>query len=113
MLRSDRPLTLRVTLRLNDRGGAERLRERLCIERLCKSTNQPVEALHLCCIVHLFMLAVSLRHVKKMCVKHAVCWEGSDLFQGLLDEGAVSPLGQDDGLHVFPVQAAALGSVQG
>lgn len=38
--------------------------------------------------------------------------EGSDLFQRLLDEGAVSPLGQDDGLHVFPVQAAALGSVQ-
>lgn len=36
----------------------------------------------------------------------------SDLFQRLLDEGAVSPLGQDDGLHVFPVQAAALGGVQ-
>lgn len=46
-----------------------------------------------------------------MCEKRAVCWVGSDLFQRLLDEGAVSPLGQHDGLHVFPVQAAALGSV--
>lgn len=36
----------------------------------------------------------------------------SDLFQRLLDEGAVSPLGQDDGFHVLPVQAAALGGVQ-
>lgn len=45
-----------------------------------------------------------------MCEKR---WEGSHLFQWLLDESAVSPLGQDDGLHVFPVQAAALGSVEG
>lgn len=46
-----------------------------------------------------------------VCEKRAVHWEASHLFQWLLDEGAVSPLGQDDGLHVFPVQAAALGSV--
>lgn len=35
----------------------------------------------------------------------------SDLVVGILDVGAVSPLGQDDGLHVFPVQTATLRSV--
>lgn len=36
---------------------------------------------------------------------------GTDLVVGVLDVGAVSPLGQDDGLHVLAVQAAALGTV--
>lgn len=35
----------------------------------------------------------------------------SDLVVGIWDVGAVSPLGQDDGLHVFPVQTATLWSV--
>lgn len=72
-------------------------------------TNQPAEALPCCRIVHLLLLAVSLAFVLEMCAERLA---GSDLFQRLLDEGAVSPLGQDDGLHVFPVQAAALGSVE-
>ena len=37
----------------------------------------------------------------------------SDLVVGVLGVGAVSPLGQDDGLHVSPVQAAALLRVSG
>lgn len=35
----------------------------------------------------------------------------SDLVNGIVDVGAVSPLGQDDGIHVFPVQTATLWSV--
>lgn len=35
----------------------------------------------------------------------------SDLVVGVLDVGAVSPLGQDDGLHMFPVQTATLCTV--
>lgn len=38
-------------------------------------------------------------------------WWGSHLLCGLLEVGAVSPLGQDNGLHVFPVQAAGFGNV--
>lgn len=69
-------------------------------------TNQPGEARHSCCFVHLAWQAAQA----SICEK---CREGSDLFQWLLDKSAVSPLGQDDGLHMLPVQAAALGSVQG
>lgn len=35
----------------------------------------------------------------------------SNLFVGLLQVGAVSPLGQDDRLHLFSVQTVTLGGV--
>ena len=43
-----------------------------------------------------------------LCFKCEVQVLASHLVVGVWDEGAVSPLGEDDGLHVFPVQAATL-----
>lgn len=37
----------------------------------------------------------------------------SHLVGGVLDVGAVPPLGQDDGLHRFPVQTATLWNIAG
>lgn len=62
--------------------------------------------------LELFFASCELRYLtEEIVLSVRLQIRASDLVVGIWDVGAVSPLGQDDGLHVFPVQTATLWSV--
>ena len=107
-----------LTLCLYGWSRAETARKRLVFNSRCKATSLQLKPLtcnehnrkQLNCKVNVLSsdtIRIARPHWQvcplQSCVSHLVV--------GLLDVGAVSPLGQDDGLQVLPVQTATLRSI--